>query len=120
MNARLTTGPIFGIGRSSQALGRAALGVAHPRRCAGGQRGMIVIPPSLSSDPCEPRIPAEGPEALWGECAPCFAAGVDDGAVAVEQPMREEAFAQVEPDTLDRIWGTAPNAPGCRAAAERG
>ena len=79
-----------------------------------------LIPPSLSSDPCEPRIPAEGLEALWGECVPCFAAGVDDGAVAVEQPMREEAFAQVEPDTLDRIWGTAPNAPGCRAAAERG
>lgn len=42
-------------------------------------------------------------EALWGEGVPRLAAGIDNGGVAVEQAVREEAFAQVEPDPLDGV-----------------
>ena len=42
-------------------------------------------------------------EAFGGEGVPRLAACVDDGGVAVEQAVGEEAFAQVEPDALDRV-----------------
>jgi len=50
--------------------------------------------------------PSERPDALWGEAPPGCAAGVENGAVVVEQAVREEALAQVKPDAFDGVTST--------------
>ena len=62
-----------------------------------------VIPLSLAVDLLDVGVAAQRAEAFWREPVPGGAAGVDDGVVVVEQPVREEALAQIQPDTLDRV-----------------
>ena len=66
-------------------------------------RTLEFIPLSLAVDPLDVRIAAQQAEALWREFVPRGAAGVDDGVVVIEQPEREEALAQIQPDALDRV-----------------
>jgi hypothetical protein len=53
----------------------------------------------------EPRLVAQGAEAIriGHEAVPGGAASIDDGAVVGEDPQRQEALAQVEPDPLDGL-----------------
>ena len=62
-----------------------------------------VIPLSLAVDLLDVGVAAQGAEALWREPVPGGTAGVDDGVVVVEQPVREEAPAQIQSDALDRV-----------------
>ncbi len=62
-----------------------------------------IIPLSLAVDLLDVGVVAQRAEAFWREPVPGGAAGVDDGVVIVEQPVRKEALAQIQPDALDRV-----------------
>lgn len=53
-----------------------------------------LMAPRLCTNFREPRERAKGAQALSGQRVPRFAMGGDDGAVALEPAMREEALAQ--------------------------
>ncbi len=56
---------------------------------------MPLIPLSLAVDLLDVGVAAQRAEALWREPVPGGAAGIDNGVVVIEQPVREEALAQV-------------------------
>jgi hypothetical protein len=68
-----------------------------------------VIPARLNVDLWNPWVGAKRFYAprLCGQAVPGSACGVSDGIVIVKQAMREEAFFQIKPDTLDwvQLWG---------------
>ncbi len=61
------------------------------------------IPIRLEADLVEMGILRERGEAFGVELFPGMTEGVDDGVVAVEQPVAEMALPEVEPDAFDRI-----------------
>jgi hypothetical protein len=69
-----------------------------------------MIPPRLGFDLFEVGVSGEGskPAAVGCERVPGIAAGVHDGLVIGQEPMREEAFSEVQPNALDgvqKLWG---------------
>src|SRR6516162_11797739 len=80
--------------RSSASLSSPPQRWAHP-----------VIPPHLRIDLWDPGIGAQRFYApgLGQEPVPGVAGGIHDSIVIVEQPVREEAFLEVEPDALYRV-----------------
>src|SRR5215217_3933216 len=67
--------------------------------------GRSVIPASSSSDFSEVGIVGERSEAAWlgAQAPPCVAAAGRDGAAVGEDAVAEAAFAQEQPDALDRV-----------------
>ena len=63
------------------------------------------LPPRLSFDLFEVGVGGEGaePTSFGRERVPGGAAGVHDGLVIGEQPVREVALPQIQPDALDRV-----------------
>src|SRR3954464_9219119 len=53
----------------------------------------------------DPGIAGYGSQSFGGgyHGVPGLTAGLDDGVIVLEPAVREEAFAQVEPDALDRV-----------------
>ena len=67
--------------------------------------GHSLIPAILRFDLQYPGVRAQRGDApgLGNEAVPGVAGGIGDGVIVGEQPVREEALLEIEPDTLDGI-----------------
>ncbi len=62
-----------------------------------------VIPACLESDLVQIGVAGEGCHSCWADFVPGDAECVDDGVVAVEQPVAEVSLPQEQPDAFDRV-----------------